>query len=191
MGNRIGTYLGGIRTIEDVRLRCRIDEETGCWIWGLCKYKDMPIATVTVDGKRETMTGRRAVATLKAGKKPSKDKFVFASKKCHQKHCVNPDHIRIGSRLDHGEYLRRTGQSKSERKLAACRSNIRKTRAKLSIEAARNIRGSDESAIELAKKYGVDVSSIRKVRLGQTWREHTSGASVFSWNPTQLGSITK
>ena len=59
MTHAVGTYLGGIRSVADLRERCRIDDETGCWHWGLAIVRGVPhVAFVDEDGRRRKGTGR-------------------------------------------------------------------------------------------------------------------------------------
>ena len=185
MSHPEGTYLGGIRTVEDLRQRCRIDPDTGCWHWGLAIVQGYPkVHFVTPEGKRVSMRGRRAALYLRRGRDLPKGKMAFPADQCRAVDCVNPAHARFGDRLVHGEYLKRTGKAKSPRKTAANKAIARAKRAKITSEQAAEIRHSEESTYALARKYGIAQSAIWSIKKGRSWLDTLPTASVFSLGAT-------
>lgn len=182
-----GTYLGGIRTVADLRDRCRI-KECGCWEWAYsCSSNGRPSVSMLVDGKRSNMNGRRAAITLANGKVPPKQYLAIATKGCENKLCVNPDHCRL-ARI--GEMRKEMARNATAAMRAAWTKNGRNQGhrlAKLTIEQVQAIKNSDKSAKELAAEYGISVSNMHRIRAGKAWRDAGSGlaanSSVFNWRP--------
>lgn len=179
MSHPHGAYLGGIRTVEDLRQRCRVDEDTGCWHWGLSMCQGHPRVHLGVEGKRFAARGRRAALIL-AGTPPKRGHVAFATRECKSNDCVNPEHARSANRGNHGQYLRSTGLGNSPAKTAAAINSARTHLAKLTMEDARAIRASTESTYALARQFGVAQSCIWSVKAGKSWKEHAPQASVFT-----------
>jgi hypothetical protein len=181
---RKGDYLGGVRDLEDLRQRCRIDEDKGCWLWGMsCDKNDgAPMVWVRrADGSQVKMRGRMAAMYLSYGRPlPPKHRAFPLWDCCQSKTCVNPGHTTSGTIAEWGDYIRRSGQGKSIVKAAANRLTARTRLAKITMDDAREIRGSNESTYALARKYGIAQSAIWNIQRGRTWREAVRGASVFN-----------
>jgi hypothetical protein len=180
---KTGDYLGGVRDLEDLRKRCRIDEYTNCWLWSMgCDKEDgIPRVWVTMgDGKRRVMRGRKAAIYLSTGRDLPPWHRAFPRLTCKSKTCVNPGHSRTGTLAEWGEYIAATGKGKSHAKTAANRKTSRTRLAKITLDQAREIRLSDESTYALAAKYGIAQSAIWNIKRGRSWKEHAVGASVFT-----------
>lgn len=181
-----GTYLGGIRTIADLRDRCRITA-CGCWEWAYsCSSNGRPSVSMLIDGKRTNMNGRRAALTLATGKVPQRQ-YLAIPKDCDNRLCVNPDHARLART---GELRRDMAKNATAAMRAAWTKNGRNQGhrlAKLTPEQVKAIKNSDKSAKELAQEYGMSVSNMHRIRSGRSWREAGSGlaanSSVFNWRP--------
>ena len=65
MSHPVGTYLGGIRSVEDLRLRSRICEESGCWRYGLAVSDNGAELSVLVEGERLRCRGRAAAVMMR------------------------------------------------------------------------------------------------------------------------------
>ena len=180
MSHAKGTDLGGIRSIEDLRLRCRMDPDTGCWNWGLSTCEGHPrVWVVAADGTRWKSTGAAASFFLREGRKPVRGKIAYRS--CCNNLCVNPEHVVEGTRADHGALCASRGVWKNKpNRIAANRRNIRGALAKLTIDQAREIRSSLCTDAALAKVYGIARSQINAIRRGKAWREHAPNSSVFN-----------
>jgi hypothetical protein len=180
MSHAEGAYLGGIRTVEDLRQRCRVDEDTGCWHWGLAMVQGHPKVHFVMDGVRTSTRGRRA-SLLLAGKVILKGHVVFPVRKCHADDCMNPDHARSGSRANHGQYLKASGRAKTPAKQAAARMVSKTFRATINEEKAQAIRESTKSTYELAREYGIAQSAIWSIKAGRAWKPCVPASSVFAW----------
>lgn len=174
-----------VRTIEDVKARCFVSDENGCWHWRLGKTRSGAAdIRVFVRGKHEHMNGRRAAFILNRGKLPPRGHRVFAVPWCASKDCVNPDHLRTGTAAQYGAAIAKTGILKHiPSKVRANRETARRN-AKLTMEQARQIRASAESASAAAKRFGVSVKTVWSIRNNERYKETGNvmpTADVFAW----------
>ena len=119
-----------------------------------------PMVHLKQDGR---LLGRRAshVSLAIAGIAVPKGQQV--NHRCDNRKCVNPDHLFIGTQGD------------NVRDMMSKRRHVfgeRQRKALLTEEAVRDIKANCTSIgqpREFAEKYGVSVSTIRAVRVGQNW----------------------
>lgn len=179
-----GAYLGGIRAIEDLRLRCYVDPDTGCWHCRMYKDKaGVPnVRIVTPDtGEELKMSVRRAALYLVSGKPLPKGHLAYAKANCDSIDCGNPDHARSGTKKQWGRALSLKGTQKGlPRKIAAARKQA-ETKRLLTPQQVREIRRSDETDLSLSRRYGASRFVIWAVRHGQSYAGVPSGpTSVFN-----------
>ena len=94
----------GVRTLLDLRERCVIDQETGCWLWrgAMSRGRGQPTSRVWLpsDAKAEgagtVMVAARA-AWILAGKPLQAGQVVWRSQ-CTRSDCINPHHGAAGTR---------------------------------------------------------------------------------------------
>lgn len=183
MSHPEGAYLGGIRTVECLRARCVVDEDTGCWHWRMAMVQGAPkVHFLAPDtGMKTHARGRRAALYLMRGKDLPAGMHAFARLQCKSDDCVNPAHTRMGTREQHGAWLRATGKHKGlPSKMAAARKRWAGKRV-LTPEMVAEIRSSDLSTYKLAAKIGVAQYTIWSCRVGRSHKTEIRGASVFSW----------
>lgn len=189
MPHATGTYLGGIRTLEDLRQRCVIDADTGCWHWRLSFSQGSPrvhLQHPAAAGGRlgVAMRGRRAALLLATGSDLLPGHFAFARACCKADDCVNPAHSRSGNRQQHGEWLRKTGKVKNLLTKSLASRRMWDQRGRKVTPAMRDeILASDEPNQALADRLGVSKFVIYQVRNGRTHVGALPGASVFNWRP--------
>lgn len=178
MGIKPGTYLGGIRCVEDLRLRSHVDEITGCWHCRIGLRKGISYVCLQLDGRNVKMSGRRA-ALLLSGVDPKPGQVAFATDTCEGRDCVNPEHARWGDTAARMQWLGRQGVfSTPERCAHLARAN--KHRAKLTDEQRLEVRTSSEQCKVLAERLGVTPSLISQTR---NRRSSRPAISVFGWRP--------
>jgi hypothetical protein len=181
-----GTYLGGIRTLEDLRQRCVIDAETGCWHWRMAITQGAPRVHLQhpQDGCKVTMRGRRAALLLATGRDLPRGHSAYARPCCKADDCVNPAHSRTGTRQQHGEWLRKTGKVKNLLSKSLASRRMWDQRGRKVTPAMRDeILHSTETWQALADRLGVSKFVIYQVRNGRTHLGVLPGASVFNWRP--------
>lgn len=111
-------HRGGVRTLEDLRDRCRIDDITGCWIWSLCCA--MPRGCPTplthlraglVGNDRDANIPAARAAWLLAGNKLKPGQLVWRHA-CKAGLCINPEHCRAGTRREMHAAIADSGRNK-------------------------------------------------------------------------------
>lgn len=83
---------------------------------------------------------------------------------CECKKCIEPTHMKCTTYQRLGKELGAKGIMSGPVRSAAIQRTKRKTQGKLTIEAVRAIRASDETTVALAVRYGVAQAHISKVR---------------------------
>ena len=156
-------------TLEALRTECC--EEVGeCWEWqrsmsGPGGHQPQ----INVNGKPQNAArlayalskGLQSIAELPA------TQTVWRS--CSNWRCINPEHLRIGSRKQQQKALAKAGvykQDAAERLLKRGRNST-----KLTLQDARRIRASTDPVKVTAAREGVSTSTVISIRTGKTWRE--------------------
>lgn len=177
---KTGDYLGGIRTLEDLRIRCRMGY-CGCWIWAMGTSNGRPSVILKINGKHQAVVGRRA-AYLLAGKGPALTRrdVVRQGDKCGSILCVNPAHGVVGTHADAWVAAHKRDGWRRKAEAQASGQRIKQLMAKLDDAKAAEIRASGDPQAVLALRYGVSQSAISLVLRGKTWVPKTSVNSVFA-----------
>lgn len=174
---------GGIRELEDIRGRCVIDDETGCWHWrgavaanttkSICPVAWSPALGKVVSVLRQVYEFAHPEASMIG-------RMVWRS--CASQDCCNPKHLLMGTRKQWGEWITKNGKRKGD-PLASARN--RKARldsgdAILNMELAQWARESTQTGRDVAHALGVSATTISRARMRRTWGETLPCASVFS-----------
>lgn len=172
--------MSGIRTVEDLRQRCRVDEDTGCWQYGKAtRSHHAPGVRIAALGNGMVSIGT-AIAFLTTGERPRKGIYWHVT--CTTKHCANPAHRKAGTRrsqMQHANY-------KPSALTLARISSTKRAASSLTQEDIAAIRSSNDTLVVLAERYGVSLSHISRIRLNQAWRQTAApAASVFAWAGAQ------
>jgi hypothetical protein len=179
MSHSDGAYLGGIRTIEDLRERCFCDPTSNCWHWRLCITQGAPKIHYRrpEDDSRTQSRGRRAALHLARGHDLRRGHVAYGV--CNSFDCVNPGHCRSGTKTQAGAQLIKTGKLKGNISVSiASLKRWDKHGRKIDAAMAAEIRGSDESIRKLSDRLGVSTCAVRLCRNGET---HRGPVSVFGW----------
>jgi len=143
-------------------LRRRFEEKfipepmSGCWLWTASLRADGYGQIGERDGQ---MLGAHRVSwRLYCGEIPSGLQVLH---KCDNRACVNPEHLFLGTHDDNmADKVRKRRQGFGEDN----------GRAILSVGDVRKIRASDDSALSLARRYGVGREAIYHIRRQISWR---------------------
>lgn len=151
-----------MKTIDQIKDRCRVDEFTGCWLWaGAMVGGKYPRIWQTEDGEDKSMPGRRA-AWLALGRELPSGWRVYGT--CESLSCVNPAHIKAGLTEEFGAHTRKTGSQRGNiNRIKANRMTGRK-RAALQPEQVAEVITSKETGLALAASHGVSMQTISKYR---------------------------
>lgn len=171
-----------VASLTDIHARCT--EVGECWEWsGAVGGNCIPCACIpTAYPKQPDTRARRVTVTALAWEaytgKSATGKSVWRT--CCNHLCVNPEHLRAGTRAQMADYLVSKGAYKrTPASIAAITKGKRKS-AKLSMVQAREIRASTLPAAALAPIYGVHHSLVTRIRRGEAWRESVAVSSIFA-----------
>lgn len=184
MSHTKGTYLGGIRDPEGLKLRCFVERESGCWIWRGGMSHGFPCVTLCLsDGERsQSMRGQRAAQLLRGVVMKPTD--VAHPYQCRNVLCVNPAHGGVKTRKKHGEWMKSRGLCSSSPKHIAATVRRNKERAIVTPEMVAVMQASDATCAALGRQLGISASSVSKYRRGETGGVVAiRHASVFTWRP--------
>jgi hypothetical protein len=162
---------------ERVRRRLR-REESGCWNWtSPNSLVGRGRGYVSVGGK--PMLHHRAIWTLLRGPIPV---GAFLCHHCDNPRCGNPTHLYVGDHKSNVRDMWERGRHWTQRdperarelgrqrgKLNVWAKGERNPKAKLTPDQAAEIAASSEKTRFLAARYGVDRTSIQRIRRGALW----------------------
>lgn len=159
-----------MRTIDEVRGACRIDEVTGCWLWAGGRYGG--IARIhapdwtSAGGAMRPQAGRRAVwHILNPGKALPKGVMVFGT--CTSSLCVNPACSMVGTRKQHGAMAKKTGRYKDKPQRILANRKIARKLSTITPEIAADILASNEGHTAYGRRTGISREVVRRVRSGK------------------------
>jgi hypothetical protein len=178
----------GIQTINDIKDRCRVDEETGCWIW-TGAFSDRRTPTVSIPPgvlreKRYTMSAIRA-AFLLAGRRLIGTQVVYRVPSCPTPHCCNPNHHKAGTTAEANRAAAERGAYDTVQRTVWLQK-IRLRQA-IPIEKVRAIEehiAAGNTAKSASDTFGVCVDTCREIRRGRHFHQRPlecKNSSVFSW----------
>lgn len=144
-----------------IRDRIEIDAN-GCWLWTERKNKGgYARACLYADRKNHTVTISRLSYELYRGPIPP---GLLACHICDVRHCVNPDHIFIGTYKDNiMDCMAKNRLAIGERRGTAVLKNA-------DIPVIRQRLRNKETQRAIAQDYGVDESTIRCIHRGVSWK---------------------
>ncbi len=161
-------------TLEEIRLRCFVDAETGCWIWRGAKHgtNGQPIIYI----RPRCRWGRRVVFNLSKGQPIDQPlrKGRYTTLTCQQTGCLNPEHIRLTTK---SAYMRKV-QISPTRRIRQIVAQRKRADRKLDMAKARQIRAwasENVPSTEIARRMGVSRMTVRNVVNHKYWRETTFG----------------
>lgn len=167
------TRQDGIRTIEDLKLRCRIDDITGCWVWGGAYHSGS--ARVWLPGLGPMSMGF-ALQYVRHGTRPTTKRQLIPM--CGNTSCGNLAHRRWGSRSELFKLLR---PELSIEHRARIRAGKRACSTVMTAEKAQEIRASLEPSKVIAEREGIHFTHVCRIRRGEAWGASLPMSSVFAW----------
>jgi len=160
----------------------RCAEEGDCWVW-LGSIGGPKKTTPNMQFRGKVQAAYVATYLLDRGLLAVPEGLLLW-RGCMNLRCVNPKHIKAGTRAQKIDYLKQRGAYKcTPARKAQITASIRKNHAKLAggMDEARQIRASDKTEAELSKDHGISISRVNRIRNGKAWRESViPAASVFS-----------
>lgn len=170
MAHAEGTYLGGVRSIADVRERCVVGHDSDCW--HLRTGHGKPLRRGSTHKlwihARGMVSAPKAVWELHHGRPMNKDRRAVRT--CESHDCANPQHIRALTHSEAQRVLVGAGSDMTPARRAQV-ARIARMRRRFTPEQVAEIRHSTVSAAALARKFGCAAEQVRDVRNGKTYRD--------------------
>ena len=167
-----------VLTIDAVRAKCIVDNDTGCWIWqGAVNARGTPHIYTLDYGRmtKRTMQGHLAVWHIVYGEPPRVGWLVF--RRCVNMMCLCPVHLgQIRNRAEMGRHIALNGKRKGT-SVEARRANlvlawggrgVKPTAPEIVI--ACRAAGPEITGTSLAALYGISQQAVSRIRLGKSHR---------------------
>jgi hypothetical protein len=169
-------------TFDTVRRLCAVEDgDDGCWIWGASVHATTgkPVASI---GGKPTIVGRWMLEQM--GRKTS---GAYLATKCEYPRCCNPKHLTTRTR---GQCVKDSYASGTRSKASEYPARLRAAQssgtAKLKIEEVEQIRrmvADGQKKVDIARQFGIHVSSVFNITSGKRWKTAAQNNSVFTWRP--------
>jgi len=183
---RIGS---GVYDIDDLKERCEVDEDTGCWIWRLalscnkdsgdaCEPRVFMPAGV-MQARRTIMSGPRA-SWLLSGRKIKAGQLVWRT--CMNNACLAPDHLQAGTKKQWGRWVAKLGvlRGNPDMVLANTRKGVQQAVPKEQVREIEARLAAGEKQVKVAKDTHIHVTTIARIKHGRHCHQRPMrGASVF------------
>jgi hypothetical protein len=150
--------MGRPTLLERFQSKYHPDPETGCWLWIAGRFAQ-GYALIAVH--RQAKKAHRIAWELFRGPIPP---GMLVCHTCDIMHCVNPEHLFLGTHLDNTRDMIAKGRHRFGM------AGERNPRAKLTLDQVREIRSSSENQYVLAERYGVTQSNISIIQSGVNWK---------------------
>lgn len=180
----------GIHHLEDIRQRCSIDPDTGCWVWkGNMNSSGVPSVNLRagVIGASNVVTSARRAAWLLSGRRAGPKQAVYRAACCNEPRCVNPQHAGVGSMGSQtvASAVRDPAAFRHPAKLAGLvRCHIERAVAPERVAAIERSLEAGQTLEQAAQAHGVHVHTARSIARRQHVHQRKGlrrGASVFAW----------
>jgi len=151
-----GIYERTKRPVEEMFWE-KVDKSVDCWEWTACEYQGY--GQIRLRGK--LWKAHRFSWFLRYGKIP---KGLFVCHHCDNPACVNPEHLFLGTQKDNMQDAVKKGRMQK---------GMDRWCSKLTEAQVLSIRreyAEGKSQSELARKYGVDQTTIHYIVTRKTWK---------------------
>ena len=165
MSHGFGVRLGGVASIDDLRGRCVVDEDSGCWHLRTARGRPMPTDrrhVVWVFGVGH-MTATRASWLLAHPGKSLKKKWV-CYRTCDSYDCVAPGHVLSGTRSAWGAHMERSGKAVTIAKTRANSTATPRSTWKLTPQLKQWLLESPQTGVEATHALGITQGRANGIR---------------------------
>ncbi len=147
-------------TIEEIKARCTVDPQTGCWVWGM---SCIPFGYGHVHIKKRQYCVHRLIWIILHG---PLTRHQFVCHHCDNPPCCNPNHLFLGTQADNLQDAARKGRMASGERNGW--SKLTESEVK---EIRRALRDKTSSQISLARKYHVSDTHIVRIKRNIVWKQ--------------------
>lgn len=152
------------------KLFSEIEKNNGCWEWqGELHPQGYAYTTCYETGKREQV--HRVSYRIFKEEIPH---GLLVCHTCDNRRCINPDHLWIGTHKENSQDAKRKGRLEHVKLMQS--KGEEKASSKLNNEKVREIREEIKKGIRctvIARKFGVNSTTIYSLRDGKTWSHVT------------------
>lgn len=152
----------------------RCDEEGECWLWKQALLRGY--GRIELSG----MTGgyaHQAAWTAVHGPIPEGKRLVNL---CGHKNCCRPPHWEPMTVAEQNAHYAKKGAWRGPDRSRKIALAMRAKRSPLTADMVSEIRASSDTPQELAARFGVNKSTVYRIRAGQSWRDAAHNSSVFA-----------
>ena len=160
-----------MKTLEE-RFWAKVDksDESGCWNWTASSTRGYGCFSSVA---RKTVRVHRLAWELAVGPIPANMLVLHAPNVCHNTRCVNPAHLRLGTRADNMADRKKDGTEFVPFTQGEKHGNAKLTEAKVA-EIRSLYAGGDVTQGQISKAYGVSKALISFIVNGKSWaHSHT------------------
>lgn len=137
--------------------------ESGCWLWlGCVCNKGYGLVTIA----RETRRAHRVGYQIATGIAPGS---LHVLHKCDTPRCINPAHLFLGTNAENVMDKVRKGRQAVGVLISARMCGERQGISKLTTAQVLEIRRSNESGVDLARRFNISQSVISEIRHRKSW----------------------
>lgn len=166
----------GVRTLQDLKDRCRIDAETGCWIWSLAisdngkvgssRTPRVSLPAGVIGPKRTTSTAPRA-SWLLSGRKLGDKQVVWRT--CLNDECCAPNHLKAGTKAEEGAWMTQSGhrRGKPERAAVNLRNVLKMATPPEVVRRVEALFAAGTLQKDVQAVTGLRAETLRSIRLGR------------------------
>jgi len=134
---------------------------SGCWLW--TAYLNDGYGMFSIANKMRR--AHRLSYEMLVGEIPD---GMLVLHSCHTKHCVNPNHLRVGTQLENMRDMFDAGRNPV---MHGDRNPAAKLTANQVDEIRRIASAGNHSQREIAKKFGVVQGTVSRILLGDGWNK--------------------
>ena len=141
------------------RIENKIDRipESGCWIW---------TGTITSRGYGQLLSSNKKIYAHRAAFEAFIGEIPDGMVVCHtcdNVHCVNPDHLFLGTQKDNLQDMKKKGRSTHGEK------NAQSLLTEANVIVIKSLLSDGWTEAQVAKHYGVSRSNINAIKLNKRW----------------------
>jgi hypothetical protein len=146
---------------ERIKKMSNPDAATGCWNWLGSKRNGYGrlIVGSRLNGTRKSMSAHRYAFESLIGPIPD---GLYVCHKCDNRACINPKHLFLGTHQDNVDDREKKGRNNHIK-------GEQSPHAKITNAQADEIRTSPKPCRSLAAEYGIDRSTIIRIKNGKSW----------------------
>jgi hypothetical protein len=190
----------GVYCLEDIRQRCRIDPITDCWVWSMAvsdggrPYSSktprvsLPKGVLSIDHRTVSVP---RVSWLMSGRHLAPGHVVWRTCGCEL--CVNPAHLRAGTKADEGAWMRKSGRRQGDpRRTAVNTRNAAETQA-IRPETVRSIEAqlaAGRLQREVSVDFGIHEATISRIARGLHVHQRGGGRQVRGASVFAMAEVT-